>query len=194
MISSHGQNTPQIKRFVVGPLATNCYLVFDPGSSKGVLIDPGMFDEEIAGYIEKEKIEVLWTVNTHGHADHTSGNDHFGFPVLMHKNSMARGHLQAERFLSDGDTIEFGDFKLKTIYTPGHTPGGISLRCGNILFSGDTLFYEGVGRTDRPEGDTGALLRSIKEKLMTLPDEVRVFPGHGPETTIGHERQFNPFI
>ena len=209
MTSENSQNVC-IERFVVGPLQTNCYLVYEDTSGKGVLIDPGEYDERIAGYIKVKNIDIEYTINTHGHADHIAGDAAFGFPVLIHKadesclfdpsknlSNLMEGKLEPikiERILSDGDIVKFGQTELEIIHTPGHTPGCISIKYDSILFSGDTLFYEGVGRTDLPGGSYEALEASIKNKLMCLPDEVRVFPGHGPETTIGHERKYNAFI
>ncbi len=200
----------EVKKFVVGPLFTNCYLLFDKQNLQAVLIDPGIYDEEIAACIKAKRLHVLYTINTHGHADHIMGDAAFGFPVLIHEldepclrdaeRSLASfagisvRTVRASRLLKDGDSITVGSGEIKVIHTPGHSPGGISLRCGDMLFSGDTLFREGIGRTDLYGGDHDLLLGSIKKKLMTLPDEVKVFPGHGPETTIGHERRFNQFL
>ncbi len=196
--------------FVIGPLATNCYVLYDEKTHKGVLLDPAAHDPNIEEYIKERNIDVEYTINTHGHADHITGNAVFGFPILIHQ--LDEACLQdpvkslsvfsgadvegtsAARLLQDGDIIEVGEMKLEIIHTPGHTPGGISVKCGNIIFSGDTLFFEGIGRTDLPGGDTKTLLDAINDKLMVFPDDVRVLPGHGPETTIGHERQNNPFL
>ena len=199
-----------VVRFVLGPLATNCYLIYDKPSGKGMLIDPGVYDPEVSEYIKDNGITVVNILNTHGHADHITGDSAFGFPVLIHEldepclgnplknlSILSGGNIslvKASGVLNGGDIIELGDLKLEVIHTPGHTPGGISIKCGDMLFSGDTLFFEGVGRTDLPGGDYDALVSSIKEKLFTLPAEVKVFPGHGPETTIGHEKEYNPFI
>ncbi|MGB2630606.1 MAG: MBL fold metallo-hydrolase [Candidatus Omnitrophota bacterium] len=190
-----GLNDIVIKRFVVGPLGTNCYVVHGKDSREGLLIDPGACDPGIAAYIRDNKINVQYILNTHGHPDHVAGNLGFGFPILIHEldESYIRP-IKPAWFLRDGDVITLGGIKLEIIHTPGHTPGSVSVRSGDILFSGDTLFLEGVGRTDLPGGDHAALLKSVKEKLMVLPDSVRVFPGHGPETTIGHEKENNPFL
>ena len=175
-----------------------------------MLIDPAACDPEIKRSIKAGGIDVLCTLNTHGHADHIAGDAAFGYPVYIHELdepclSDARRNLSfmtgsdvmppvTGKLLRDGDIIDIGGIRFEVIHTPGHTPGGICLRCGDVLFSGDTLFYEGVGRTDAPGGDHEALIRSIRERLMALPDTVRVFPGHGPETTIGHERRCNGFL
>lgn len=209
-MTSKENNTLFFKRFVVGPIETNCYVVYDPNTKKGGLIDPGEYSQEVAEYIEKEELEVLWIINTHGHPDHVSGDAGFGYPVMIHpldepllsdpeRNSLSLSTdplkpVLAERLLEDGATVPLGNFDLEVIHTPGHTPGSISIKCGNLLFSGDTLFFEGVGRTDLPGGDPDLLKVSIREKLMVLDDPVRVFPGHGPETTIGHERKNNPYL
>lgn len=181
-------------------METNCYLIYEDASypsgtlRDGILIDPGFFEEGINACIRKEGIKVNWILNTHGHPDHTAGNEAFTFPIMIHKLDAPFLSVSPERFLEDGDVIKLGGLDLEVLHTPGHTPGGVAIRCGGVLFSGDTLFFEGVGRTDLPGGSSEALIKSIKEKLMTLPDSVKVFPGHGPETTIEHERRFNRFL
>jgi glyoxylase-like metal-dependent hydrolase (beta-lactamase superfamily II) len=199
-----------VNRFVVGPLGTNCYIVHDKRLMKGAIIDPGDSDPGISEYIRDNGIEVEYILNTHGHADHIKANAFYGYPVMMHEldepclRDPARNlsflsgtriePVNAGKLLKDGDIIELGGLELEVIHTPGHTPGGICIKAEEVLFSGDTLFYEGIGRTDIPGGDHELLMRSIKEKLMTLPGETRVLPGHGPETTIEHERENNPFL
>ncbi|MFH1395438.1 MAG: MBL fold metallo-hydrolase [Candidatus Omnitrophota bacterium] len=195
-----------VKRVVVGPLYVNCYLVYDKNTLKGMLIDPGEYSQEIETYVKRNAIDLIGIINTHGHADHMAGNKAYNLPVFIHELdadyltdsrinlSIFLGihvaEVKAAGFLKDGDIIEIGNFKLKVIHTPGHSPGGISIVCGDILFSGDTLFCEGVGRTDLSGGSQTDLMRSIQEKLFVLPDSTKVYPGHGPETTIGNEKKF----
>ena len=203
------KNKINIKRFVVGPLQTNCYIVSEDSSNNAIIIDPGYPDQSVIAYVERKALVVKYIVNTHGHADHIAGNSCLGYPVLIHaaeKDYLTNPMLNLSflagilidysvpaGLLTDGDTIEMGSIKFKVIHTPGHSPGGICLIFSNILFSGDTLFFEGIGRSDCPGGNHSDLITSIKEKLLILPDTVKVFPGHGPETTIGHEREYNPF-
>jgi len=199
-----------LKKFVVGPLETNSYIFGDENSKEAVLIDPGGESNNINKFIKNENLKLKYVINTHGHGDHISGNSDFNVDVLVHKldkdflenpllNLSASFGAQvsspeANRFLNEGDKIDIGSAYLEVIHTPGHTPGGICLRYNNILFSGDTLFFEGVGRTDIPNASWEALMDSLKNKLMKFPDECKVYPGHGPETTIGHERKNNPFL
>jgi len=200
-----------IKKFVVGPLETNCYIFADEDSKEAALIDPGGSPEAIKDYIKKNGLNLKYIINTHGHGDHIGANSYFSdTDVLIHKSdadflgdpglnlSSTFGFSitapKASRLLSDGDRIKVGKLELEAIHTPGHTPGGICLRYQDTLFSGDTLFFEGVGRTDLPEGSWDQIRDSIKNKLMGLPDNCHVYPGHGPETTIGHERKYNTFL
>jgi len=181
----------KIERFVVGLLQTNSYLVYDAISKEAFLIDPGDFSNSIKSFIEKKALQVEAIINTHGHLDHISGNEYFPYPVMIHEKDKERlAESQKEiKTLKDGDTIGKEKLQFKVIHTPGHTPGGICLLWDNTLFSGDTLFYEGVGRTDLEGGDEKALFNSITKRLMVLPNKTVVHPGHGSDTTIGHEKK-----
>lgn len=198
-----------VKHFVLGPLQTNCYLLFGEATRKAVLIDPAVPSQEVASEINNRALEVVCTVNTHGHADHISGNASFGFPVAIHESDV-KCLTEPEESLSrllgspltviedfftvtDGDVIA-EDLSIRVLHTPGHTPGSISLLAGDMLFSGDTLFRESIGRSDLPGGDQAALVRSIRDKLFLLPEDTLVLPGHGESTTIGHEKFNNPFL
>jgi len=199
----------KIETFVVGPSETNCYLVYSDTEKNGFLIDPGFFDKKISRFIEDHQIRIKNIINTHGHIDHTAANGKFNYPVLIHQKdseilkdpaknllfflNMNASAFSVSEYLKDGDIIAEGEIKFEVIHTPGHTPGGISLKMGNIVFTGDTLFSEGVGRTDFEYASQEDLMESIKKRLMRLPDDTEVLPGHGPSTTIGHERKNNPF-
>lgn len=199
---------------IVGPLETNCYLVYCSKTLEAVIIDPGAEAEKIFPIIHELKLKPKAVLNTHGHIDHVGANrdfkEKFGLPIYLHpadqvllqRNQQlelslllgAKEPPPPDRELADGDVIEFGEISLRVIHTPGHSPGSVSFLGNNYLFSGDTLFYGGVGRTDLPGGSWRDLERSIREKILTLPDEIIVLPGHGPSTTIGEERRSNPFI
>ena len=195
-----------LKKFVVGALQTNCYIFGDSETKEVALIDPGGDASAIKRYIEKNDLKLRYVINTHGHGDHIAANADFAAALLIHEldaDCLEDPHLnlsssfgagircrQANRLLKDGDVITVGGETLEVLHTPGHTAGGICLRHDDILFSGDTLFYEGVGRTDLPNSSWEALEDSIKNRLFKLPDACRVLPGHGPETTIGHEKNY----
>ena len=199
----------KVQTFIIGPIETNCYLAYDESTKEAILIDPAVFNKEIQNFIKDHNIKVRFTVNTHGHYDHIGGNKEFGYPVLIHEEDeecfkdpvrslilIAGGSTllpKAHRVLKDGDTIQIKNFSFKVIHLPGHSPGGIGLKCDKVLFTGDTLFFEGVGRTDLPFADNKVLANSLK-KLMRYSDDTIVYPGHGPQTTIGHERKGNPFL
>ncbi len=191
-----------VKMFTVGMLGTNCFVVGDKDSGEAVVIDPG-FDSEseaqqILDEIERNGLQIKYIVNTHGHPDHNGGNSilkkYSHAPILIHEADapMLNGS-PADRRLHEGDIIEAGNVKLKVIHTPGHSPGSIALLANNYVFSGDTLFAGSIGRYDLPGASLEELVNSLK-RLLTLPDHVRVCPGHGPATTIGEERRTNPFL
>jgi glyoxylase-like metal-dependent hydrolase (beta-lactamase superfamily II) len=204
----------KIHSFTIGPLETNAYLVVDEGSRQAVLIDPGLESEGIYDVIIEERLELSAIVNTHGHFDHVCGNAFFraktGKPVLLHWEDapmMSQAAAQAmafgfqvptppppDRLLNEGDEVVIGETRFQVLHTPGHTPGGISLYGEGVAFVGDALFAGSIGRTDMPGGSHEILLASIRSKLLVLPDETAVYPGHGPSTTIGEERLHNPFL
>ena len=192
-----------VKMFTVGMLWTNCFLVADSESKEAIIIDPG-FDRnsEAAMVLDDAKrngFKIKFIVNTHGHSDHTIGNqlvkEATKAPILIHEyDAPLLTDKPPDKTLREGDVIEFGSIKLRVFHTPGHSEGGICLLGSDVVFSGDTLFAGSIGRYDLPGGSLEALMNSIKNKLMILPDYVKVYPGHGPTSTIGEERRYNPFL
>jgi len=199
---------------VVGPLETNCYLVYDEETRDCLIVDPGADADRIFPVITEEELKPMGILNTHGHIDHIGANrdmkDKYDVPLYMHAGDKdrqprlnqlelslflgAKDSPPPDQFLKDGDEILIGRGVLRVIHTPGHSPGSISLLADGFLLSGDTLFFEGVGRTDLPGGDQKQIERSIRERLMTLPDDLEVLPGHGPLTSIGRERENLSFL
>lgn len=194
----------------VGLIEVNCYILADKRTREAVIIDPGADYDRIKERLERIKVLPKYVLDTHGHADHIGANGQFKLPILIHrldalflsdpeKNLSTMFGLDvvspnAERLLEDKDVINIGDLALEVIHTPGHTPGSISIKCNDLVFTGDTLFCEGVGRTDLPYASEKDLSKSLRERLLVLPDSTRIYPGHGPASTIGHERERNPFL
>lgn len=203
-----------IKRIQVGMIGTNCYLVACPDTKEAIVIDPGDEAKMIYDLAEKEGYKISAIVNTHGHWDHVGGNSELkaltGAPILIHEQDasylgdrklnlgslMGKNEVSpsADKCLQEGDIVQVGKLEFKVIHTPGHTPGGISLLGEKDIFVGDTLFAGSIGRTDFPGGDYRVIISMIKEKLLPLADEIKVYPGHGPSTTIGQEKKKNPFL
>jgi len=199
-----------IKKLVVGAMETNCYIFADLEKKETAIIDPGSGGSGIKREVEKYGLHIKCVINTHGHGDHISSNGKFKSPIYIHRLDVdflrnAKLNMsasfgfsikspEANRILEDGDVIEIGDLKLRVIHTPGHTPGSISLLTDGVIFTGDTLFMGGVGRTDFPYGSAAKLFDSIREKLFVLDDKTVLYPGHGPSSTIGEEKRANGFI
>jgi glyoxylase-like metal-dependent hydrolase (beta-lactamase superfamily II) len=201
---------------VVTEFMTNCFILGDEQTKKALVIDPGGDAGKIMHQIESMGLEVYAVVNTHAHVDHIGAireiKDATGALVMMHASEQPllqaaskMGRLfgvniqqppDPDRYLCEFDQIQCGSISLKVIETPGHSPGGISLVTseGKNCFVGDTLFAGSIGRTDLPGGDYNTLISSIKNKLLPLGDDVKVYPGHGPATTIGNEKKYNPFL
>lgn len=193
----------------VGPMGVNCYILAAKEDSQAIIIDPGAEARKIRQVLSRFKLKPAFIINTHGHFDHIGADNDFNVPVYIHrldapllKDAMLNMSglyalpyvVKSEiKYLEDCQVVELDGIQLKVLYLPGHTPGGIGLLLKNpaqaIAFTGDTLFCQGIGRSDLANGNPDLLAKSIKEKLFTLPDETKVYPGHGAFSTIGEERQ-----
>lgn len=205
------------KQITVGVMAVYCYIVGCENTREAMIIDPGGDEDKILAEVAKERLSVKYIVATHGHPDHVCGNRRLkeatGAKIVMHKDDDAFftrpeiaqffSQLQlpasppADMLVADGDTLTVGTVSLKVLHTPGHTPGGICLYTPGLVLTGDTLFVDGVGRTDFPGGSGMVLLKSIHEKLFTLPENTVVWPGHGyggAKSTIGQEAKGDHFL
>ncbi len=198
----------------VGTFQVNCYILSMGDNRQAIIIDPGGQKNKIKEALDKHKLRPAFIINTHGHIDHIGLDDEFAVPIYIHRAEvpmLGNSGLNLSDFLNvpysvkspikvldDKSKIVLDEIELEVIHTPGHTKGGICLLLkkpvNNILFSGDTLFYESVGRTDFAGASATILMKSIKEKLLLLPDDTVIYPGHGRSSTIGHEKKYNPFL
>ena len=203
----------KVHTLVVGRLQTNCYIL--QSDSTALVVDPGDEPERILRFLTDIAVKPSRIIATHTHFDHVLGvdsiRDKFQIPFLIHHDDLSMLESMQSRvrqimdfsvppppkvdqFLRDGESIAFGEDRVKVIHTPGHSPGSISLVGPRFVLTGDALFNQSIGRTDLPGGDLDTLVRSITERLFTLDDDTIVYPGHGPETSIGDEKLANPFV
>ena len=204
----------KVVRIPAGIYAANCYLVYSEDNKEAIVIDPGGDEDDILTQIKNLGLDVKYIILTHGHGDHIAGvngiKDYTKAPLAIHKEDeyllkdgrsnlssmMAMGTVEitADILLNDGDKISFGGLTAEVIHTPGHTPGGISIKIGDSIFTGDTLFAGSIGRTDFPKSSFEAIMDSIKNRIIIYPEDTIVYPGHGPSSTIKNEKESNPFI
>ncbi|QSE97936.1 MBL fold metallo-hydrolase [Fulvivirga lutea] len=208
----------QVQSFTFNPFLENTYVLYDE-TKEAIVIDPGCYEnyekEQLNSFIEEQNLNVKRLINTHCHIDHVFGNEYvknkYGVKLEVHEADVATlravkayapsygfqhfEESEVDLSLKEGDIVKFGNSELDVLFVPGHAPGHIALhsKADNICINGDVLFRESIGRTDLPGGDFDTLIKSIHDKLFALPDETVVYCGHGPETTIGHEKQYNPF-
>lgn len=198
----------------LGPFASNCYIIACPTTGEGAVIDPGVPDPWIKRVLSQEGIKVTAIILTHGHVDHIGGvewvRSFTGAPIWIHADDVPMLGDAAlngsaffgepitapapDRLLAEGDVAAVGTLRFDVLHTPGHSPGGICLYTPGHLIAGDTLFAGSIGRTDLPGGNFEGLIDSIRTKLLGLPPETAVYPGHGPSTSIGDEKEYNPFL
>ncbi len=204
-----------IDRLSIGPIQTNCYVITCPETRQAAVIDPGWNDPAILKVVERREAQVKYLLNTHAHWDHIGGNAAMvratgallgihpeALPMLRSRGGADKWLIPLENspepdlLLEPGQVLEVGTLRLAVLYTPGHAPGHVSFyeAAHRVVFDGDVLFNQGIGRTDLPGGSMEVLMRSIREVLFALPDDVRVLSGHGPETTIGSEKRHNPWL
>ncbi|GAX60745.1 Zn-dependent hydrolase, including glyoxylase [Candidatus Scalindua japonica] len=202
------------KNIVVGPLEVNCYIIGCEDTKEAAIIDPGDNADAIIRTIEAEGLKPEFIINTHAHFDHIGGvkeiQDYFKIEFFLHKEDLflvSNASEQAasfglkpipkpevNKYINNGDTISLGNKTITVIHTPGHSPGCVCYNVDSSVFVGDTLFASSIGRTDLPGGSYETLINSIKERLFPLGDSTTVYPGHGPSTTIGNEKEHNPFL
>ncbi len=204
----------KIYPFTIGEFGVNNYLIHGNQSRRAILIDAGYDPEPILQKIDEQSLELVFLINTHGHGDHISGNrkiiEKTGAQLLIHEADVpylsdSRLNLSSfigidlespgpDRTLAEGDRVELDDISMQVLHTPGHTPGHISLISDGCAFVGDVIFSGSIGRTDFPGSSGQQLITSIREKIYKLPEDLILYPGHGPQTTVGQEKRFNPFV
>ncbi|MEF9935292.1 MAG: MBL fold metallo-hydrolase [Clostridium sp.] len=199
--------------FPAGPFNANCYIVGDEATGKGFIIDPSGKPDEIIEITKNLSLNIEFIILTHGHGDHFTGayrvKEELGVPLYVHSEdvSLVEGEtrdlipilknmtvVNVDRTVSEEDTLSCGNLNLEIIETPGHTMGGICIKIGDVVFTGDSLFLRSIGRCDIGRACQDTLISSLKDKILTLPEDTVLYPGHGPSTTVKNEKELNPFF
>jgi hydroxyacylglutathione hydrolase len=193
-----GKDIAMLRKLVVGAYQTNCYILGCKQTNQGLVIDPGDEVLRIVKEIARSGLTLKYIAITHGHMDHVGGVSELHritkAPVLIHRLDAGALGETPDGFLEEGQTLQVGNYSISIIHTPGHSAGGVCLHAPGAVFTGDSLFAGSVGRTDFPGGSHELLIEGVRRKIFSLGNELRVYPGHGPESTIGRERQTNPFF
>jgi hydroxyacylglutathione hydrolase len=187
-----------LRKLVVGPYQSDCYILGCKETMEGMVIDPGDEVFRIVKEISRSGLRIQYILITHGHIDHVGGAAELKritkAPVMIHALDAPGLNFPADRHLYEGQQLPLGTYTISVIHTPGHSPGGVCLKAPGAVFTGDTLFAGSVGRTDFPGGDHHKLVEGVLKRIFPLGDDFRVYPGHGPATTVGTERRTNPFF
>lgn len=203
-----------LEKIVVGPLGVNCYLLGCEKTKQSAVIDPGDEVDSIIASINQNNLKLKFILLTHGHVDHVAQlvrlKQSIQAETLMHPDDLFLfenisvqammfglpdpGDPKPDRFIKDGEIIKIGELEVKVLHTPGHSPGSVSYQVEDNLFVGDLIFSGSIGRTDLPGGNYHSLINSVQTMIFTFPDETKIHPGHGPSTSVGHEKKFNPFF
>ncbi|KMT21275.1 MBL fold metallo-hydrolase [Clostridium cylindrosporum] len=202
-----------LKVFPLGPFEANCYIIGDEETKKGLIIDPSGKPDFILETIKELGLSIDLIILTHGHGDHFTGaykvKDELGIPLYVHKEDVDLVEWETKELIpilknmtlvkvdgciKEGDIINIGNLKLEIIETPGHTMGGVCIKIGNKVFTGDSIFLRSIGRTDLGRASAELLISSLKEKILTLSEDTILYPGHGPSTTVKDEKELNPFL
>lgn len=203
-----------VHKLTLGLFGVNNFIIHSPNSTKAILIDACDDPQSILEKISELNLDLVYLINTHGHGDHIAGNEEIikqtGAKLMIHPldepylsnpglnlssfMGIELKSLPPDRLLNEGDIVELDELQLRVLHTPGHTPGNITLVAGDLAFVGDVIFRESIGRTDFPGSSHQQLIETIQTKIYTLPDNTILYNGHGPETTVGHEKKYNPFV